>query len=209
MYVPSLAAVVTGDLVYNQVHMMTAETGEAEREQWIANLDKVAALVACPSCGRDGHNGLVSAPTPGFELGTDGPSLILVGVDGSRTSLRAAAYAGGLARRQGCRLLAVYVGRISASASMAPAGAAVMSQTFEQIADELKQLMLSRTAETGIAAEFRSVLGDPLAELTTIAEQTHADAVVVGASEHLGHRIVGSLASRLVRAGKWPVIVVP
>ena len=44
LYVPSLAAVVTGDLAYNQVHMMTAETGEAEREQWIANLDEVAAL---------------------------------------------------------------------------------------------------------------------------------------------------------------------
>ena len=27
--------------------------------------------------------------------------------------------------------------------------------------------------------------------------------------EHLGHKIVGSLASRLVRAGKWPVTVVP
>ena len=46
----------------------------------------------------------------------------------------------------------------------------MMSETFEQIADELKQLMLSRTAETGIAAEFRSVRGDPLAELTRIAE---------------------------------------
>ena len=44
LYVPSLAAVVTGDLAYNQVHMMTAETGAAEREQWIANLDEVAAL---------------------------------------------------------------------------------------------------------------------------------------------------------------------
>ena len=44
LYVPSLAAVVTGDLAYNGVHMMTAETGEAERAQWIANLDAVAAL---------------------------------------------------------------------------------------------------------------------------------------------------------------------
>ena len=44
LHVPSLAAVVTGDLAYNEVHMMTAETGEAEREQWIANLDEVAAL---------------------------------------------------------------------------------------------------------------------------------------------------------------------
>ena len=75
--------------------------------------------------------------------------------------------------------------------------------------DELEQLMLGRTAETGITAEFRSVRGDPLTELMRIAEQTRADAVVVGASEHLGHRIVGSLASRLVRAGKWPVTVVP
>jgi nucleotide-binding universal stress UspA family protein len=150
----------------------------------------------------------MSSPEPVLEFGTDGPSLIVVGVDGSRTSLRACAYAGGLARRQRCRLLAVYVSRIPASVSAAGAGAFV-SETFDQIADDLERLMRSRTAETGVAAEFRSVRGDPLAELTRIADQAHADAVVIGASEHLGHRIVGSLASRLVRAGKWPVIVVP
>lgn len=150
----------------------------------------------------------MSSPEPGFESGTDGPSLILVGVDGSRTSLRAAAYAAGLARRQRSRLLAVYVSRMPAGVSAA-GGAAVMSETFDQIAGELEQLLRSRAAETGVRAEFRSVRGDPFAELTRIAEQEHADAVVVGASEHLGHRIVGSLASRLVRAGKWPVTVVP
>jgi hypothetical protein len=31
VHIPSLGAVVTGDLAYNEVHMMTAETGEAER----------------------------------------------------------------------------------------------------------------------------------------------------------------------------------
>jgi nucleotide-binding universal stress UspA family protein len=34
----------------------------------------------------------------------DGPTLILVGVDGSDTSMRAGAYAAGLARRQDSRL---------------------------------------------------------------------------------------------------------
>jgi glyoxylase-like metal-dependent hydrolase (beta-lactamase superfamily II) len=44
LHVPSAAAVVAGDVVYNGVHMMTAETDENSREAWIASLDKVAAL---------------------------------------------------------------------------------------------------------------------------------------------------------------------
>jgi len=83
-------------------------------------------------------NGQVSPPAPEFEFGTDGPSLILVGVDGSRTSLRAAAYAGGLARRQGCRLLAVYVGRIPASAGAAPHTSATASTPSAMVSGNLK-----------------------------------------------------------------------
>ena len=168
--------------------------------------------LSCPNDGssyRDWHSGPVSSPAPVFEFSTDGPSLLLVGVDDSRTSLRAAAYAIGLARRQHCRLLAVYVIRIPASAGAAPGAVAEMRETFRQLANQMEQQLLSRTAEMGVAAGLRTVHGDPLAELTSIAEQAHADAVVVVASEHLGHRIVGSLATRLVRAGKWPVIVVP
>ena len=44
LHVPSIALVVGGDVVYNGVHMMTAETDERGREAWIASLDKVAAL---------------------------------------------------------------------------------------------------------------------------------------------------------------------
>jgi nucleotide-binding universal stress UspA family protein len=42
-----------------------------------------------------------------------------------------------------------------------------------------------------------------------VAKEICADAIVVGASTKAGHRLIGSLAVRLVRAGKWPVTVVP
>lgn len=44
LHVPSAAAVVGGDVVYNGVHMMTAETDDKSRGAWIASLDAVAAL---------------------------------------------------------------------------------------------------------------------------------------------------------------------
>jgi glyoxylase-like metal-dependent hydrolase (beta-lactamase superfamily II) len=44
LHVPSAAAIIGGDVVYNRVHMMTAETDEQSRAAWIASLDAVAAL---------------------------------------------------------------------------------------------------------------------------------------------------------------------
>jgi len=44
LHVPSARAVVGGDVVYNGVHMMTAETDETSRNAWLASLDAVAAL---------------------------------------------------------------------------------------------------------------------------------------------------------------------
>ena len=151
----------------------------------------------------------MTSPGPGFELGTDGPSLILVGVDGSRTSMRAAAYAAGLARRQHARLLAVYVTRLPASAGSAPGAAVAMSEAATQAARDLEREMRDAAARIGLDLEFLIVCGDPWIELNRAATETKADAVVVGASEHAGHRLIGSLATRLVRAGKWPVTVVP
>jgi glyoxylase-like metal-dependent hydrolase (beta-lactamase superfamily II) len=43
-HVPSADAVVSGDVVYNNVHMMMYEADEAKREAWIASIDAVAAL---------------------------------------------------------------------------------------------------------------------------------------------------------------------
>jgi nucleotide-binding universal stress UspA family protein len=60
-----------------------------------------------------------------------------------------------------------------------------------------------------ISIAFITAHGDPYHEITRIAAETLADAIVVGASLQAGHRLMGSLAVRPVRAGKWPVTIVP
>ena len=61
----------------------------------------------------------------------------------------------------------------------------------------------------GLSVTFITATGDPYHELRRVADEVRADAVVVGASTKAGHRLVGSLAVRLVKAGRWPVTVVP
>ncbi|MFE7645905.1 universal stress protein [Streptomyces phaeoluteigriseus] len=148
-------------------------------------------------------------PSP-FERGTDGPKVIVVGVDGSDSSLRAAAYAGGLARRQRALLAVVYVQPVMAAG--AALGAPVADTTDEIAQDIVAQIREATERSRGIFDtrwEFHTFYGDPYNGLVKAADQLKADAVVVGASEQAGHRIVGSVAVRLVKAGRWPVTVVP
>ncbi|MER7395142.1 universal stress protein [Streptomyces sp. NPDC000151] len=148
-------------------------------------------------------------PAP-FERGTDGPKVIVVGIDGTQSSWRAASYAAGLARRQSSKLVLVYVQPVLAAG--AALGAPVV-HTTDEIAEELMAEI--RTATERMAGiydlrwEFHTVRGDPYSAMLQMADELKADAVVVGASESAGHRIMGSVAVRLVKAGRWPVTVVP
>lgn len=137
--------------------------------------------------------------------------MIVVGLDGSRTSWRAASYANGLARRQRSRVTVVYVASQGTLATMAAAGAGmiVMAEAGEEVGADLREQVEQLADERGVDTDFRVVYGDPFTGLRSVAQQVRADALVVGASERAGHRFVGSLAGRLVKAGLWPVTVVP
>jgi nucleotide-binding universal stress UspA family protein len=146
-----------------------------------------------------------------FELGTDGPRRILVGVDGSENSLRAGSYAAGLARRQGSELVAVHVTqpRLGVAAAVAATAGVVLPAENDACAEELKRMAYERAADVGIRVVFLHRSGSPYDELVAVADELRVDAIVVGASHRGGGRVVGTLAARLVHEARWPVTVVP
>jgi nucleotide-binding universal stress UspA family protein len=143
-----------------------------------------------------------------FEFGTDGPRSILVGVDGSDTSLRAGSYAAGLARRQGAELVVLFVRTTGAAGARADLLVAAR-EAQDQVVAELRETARTRSAELNLRVSFHERSGNPYTELVKLADELRVDAVVVGASTQAGHRFVGSLAARLVRQARWPVTVVP
>jgi nucleotide-binding universal stress UspA family protein len=151
-------------------------------------------------------------PDHELETGHGGPSAVVVGVDGSDTSLRAAAYAVGVCRRQGSRLVVVYArepgGGLAQLMDTTGSSSAAALRLQDDVERMLRQSQTLAEAE-GIRSELRVLTGEPYQVLSSVAREVRADCVVVGSSASIGHRIAGSLAVRLVRNARWPVTVVP
>jgi nucleotide-binding universal stress UspA family protein len=133
---------------------------------------------------------------------------ILVGVDGSDTAMRAAAFAVGMARRQGYRLIVAFVATHSALTALGPAMAAAHAATAE-LDDELRATARAAADELSVPVTYLKAYGDPYTRLREAADEWQVDTVVVGASTSAGHRFAGSVATKLIRTGHWPVLVVP
>ena len=142
-----------------------------------------------------------------FELGCDGPTTLVVGVDGSDTATRALYYALGLARRQHSSVIAVYAMTIPVGYD--PAMGTASYQDSLEVAAELELRVQALAADYRVRSRFMSVQGDPATVLIKIAEAHHADGIVLGASKAIGHRLFGSAAVRAVRRSRCPVTVVP
>jgi nucleotide-binding universal stress UspA family protein len=154
--------------------------------------------------------------TPGPDAITrtaDGPSLVVVGFDGSDTSWHALAWACGHARRARCPVLAVYVSTNRYWDRVVPVGdaAAALAEAATEAADQLRREITQMASGCGfpVNVSFVHRQGDPARELMLVAREHGADLLVVGTSAHPLHRVAGSLPGRLARCRQIPVVVVP
>jgi nucleotide-binding universal stress UspA family protein len=141
----------------------------------------------------------------------DGPSLVVVGVDGSDSAWRAFAWSLGHARRSRCPVLAIYVSAgmfMDALMPSLPLDESVVLARRE-LADEIGTEIGRMAAELRVDVRFEHRDGDPARVLLAAAEECGADMLVLGASMQGLHRIAGSLPGRLVRCRRLPVVVIP
>lgn len=134
---------------------------------------------------------------------------VLLGIDGSESSLRALAYAVGTAKRMDASLLAVYVQPGIPAQVNDQAAVETLLDGQAEMAVELRSEVTRTCFAAGVRHEFLIEHGDPFVELRRLAQAADVDAVLIGASMQARHRILPSIASRLVRSAHWPVTVVP
>lgn len=137
-----------------------------------------------------------------YEAGKDGLAVIVVGVDGTSSALHAAAWASGLARRERARLVFVYVEPLSSSAYWSPFGLTTTAETAGELVDELRRTITEYLGSVGVRWELVHHRGDPGHGLEKVAEEVHADCVVIG-------RGGGGVAKYLINDARRPVVVVP
>ncbi len=134
---------------------------------------------------------------------------VVVGYNGSNSSRNALAYAAGMARRLGQPLLMVYV--TSPGVYCEPLTGQVVGLLRD--ADSLERWLLTELDQATDASELevhvRTRRGSPARELSSIAVEFSADALVIGAPRRFWHHVLGSVPGWLTRNARCPVIVVP
>jgi nucleotide-binding universal stress UspA family protein len=142
------------------------------------------------------------------------PEIVVVGIDGSEQSIRAAQVAADLCRCHGARLHLVTVVRppegwwgIVGSPPPADALASSMSQAQQSILDvSVRGLDLD-----GVEWDASEEIGEPASALADVCRDREADVLVVGrrGAGVVERLVIGSVADRLAHFAPCPVLIVP
>ena len=134
---------------------------------------------------------------------------ILVATDGSENSRMAAAEAIKIARAMGSALYALYVVDMSVLTS-ATVGEeeAFIYKTLES--EGKKALDQIKSTANGISVDARVIEGKPASAIVDFAEKNGIDLIVVGSQgkSKIESLLLGSVADRIIRTAKCPVLVV-
>jgi nucleotide-binding universal stress UspA family protein len=145
----------------------------------------------------------------------DGPlrlRTIVVGMDFSAAAKRALEIAKLLAQKVGPAHLvlvhAEYV-PIELEQYLIRDGDSVLQRMSESVKRDLEKVLVGLQND-GVSAEFLSQRGTPEKLIVEIAEQKKADLIAVGTHGRRGltHLLLGSVAERVVRTAKSPVLTV-
>lgn len=136
---------------------------------------------------------------------------ILIATDGSEYTKNAVDYGIDLARNTGAKLLTIYVVDTAAFASI-PMDAAWESMygLLKQEGEEAIKYVTERAQTEGLEAEGNLIEGHPADEIIKYSENNSISVIVMGTlgKSGLDRFLLGSVAEKVVRNSKIPVLVV-
>ena len=133
---------------------------------------------------------------------------ILTAVDFSETSDKAFDYALAFARVFGAEVVALHV--LEDPIIYAPTTGQEWRDEFEQTIRKKFEAMLERHTCEGVSVRTLLVPGSPFFEIIRAAESESCDLIILGSHGHgvVEHILLGSVAEKVVRKAKRPVLVV-
>jgi nucleotide-binding universal stress UspA family protein len=146
---------------------------------------------------------------------TSAPLELIVGFDGSKSSFHALRIARQLMDHHAAHVHVVYVAHLPASAALSAPALVEIRQGFDVIAEELTEAATSILGAPGPRWTLQRRDGANVHELLAAAEELdrpHGRAViviVVGTSDHLYHRVAGSVPRQLAHEHKYALTVAP
>jgi nucleotide-binding universal stress UspA family protein len=140
---------------------------------------------------------------------------IVAGIDGSQSSIQAARFAGRLAEATGAELVVIHVRAPSETPDgpLPPRMAAVRASYERDCERRARERAVGALEGLRLSWSFLECIGDPAEQLEAVADEQHADLVVVGAhglgaAEALGAERLGWVSTRMAHHGHLPVLIV-
>lgn len=136
---------------------------------------------------------------------------ILIATDGSEYTKNAVDYGIDMAKNTGAKLHAIYVVDTAAFASI-PMDAAweSMYELLRQEGDEATKYVADKADAEGLEVDRNTIEGHPADEIIKYAEKNSMSIIVMGTlgKSGLDRFLLGSVAEKVVRNSKIPVLVV-